>query len=195
MCPIPKLSGLLTKAGPVISGVVLCLFMLAAPVVSYPENPHIQEYEVKAAFLFNFARLTGWPQGAFAQHEKNFVIGILGEDPFGKGLELLRYRSIDGRSVLITRIDDIRESSDCNLLFIASSEMDRLPEIIAQIGNRPVLTVSDIKGFENKGGTIAFFLKDNRVRFRINIDAARKARLEISSHLLEVADIVRENGR
>ena len=185
----------LPRAGPFIAGLALCLSFLAAPVVSYSEKPQMQEYEVKAAFLFNFAKLTEWPGDAFRLHDKNFEMCILGDDPFGRSLEQLRDRTIGGRSVSITRTTDISESSACNLIFVASSESYRLPEIISFVRERPILTVSDIKGFEKEGGIIAFFLKDNRVRFRINIDAARKAKLKISSYLLEVAEIVRVSGR
>ena len=194
MQPISKLSGGLKRAGPVIAGITLWLFLLTAPLISYPESPQIQEYEVKAAFLFTFARLTEWPNGTFDSHEKNFIIGILGDDPFGRDLDLLRNRTIGGRRVLITSINDASDSSACDLLFVASSEENRLQQIIDSVRKKPVLTVSDITGFENKGGIIAFFLQDNHVRFRINIDAAERAKLKISSHLLEVAEIVREKG-
>jgi|SRR5208283_1255453 len=185
----------LRGAGPFISGLALCLSFLAAPVVSYSENSLAREYGIKAAFLFNFARLTEWPDNAFRLHDKIFEICILGDDHFGGTLETLSNRAVGGRRVSITRITNITESSACDLLFIASSETDRLPEIISFVKNRPVLTVSDIAGFEKEGGIIAFFLRDNRVRFRINIVAAGMANLKISSYLLEVGEIVRENGR
>ncbi|MGD0282601.1 MAG: YfiR family protein [Dissulfurispiraceae bacterium] len=179
------------RAGPVIAGLAFCLFMLVTPVVSYPENPQIQEYEVKAAFLFNFARLTEWPPNAFASPQSNFVICILGGDPFEGNLEPLMNRTIGGRKVVVKRISNINESIACNLLFIASSEKRRLPEIIAHVRNRPILTVSDMDGFTEEGGMIAFIIKEGRVKFRINLDAAGMTKLNISSYLLEVAEIVR----
>jgi hypothetical protein len=184
------LSALVSR--PVIASLAFCLFMLAVPVISYSESPQVREYGIKAAYLLNFAKLTEWPSGTFASHENAFIIGILGNDPFGRRLDLLRDRTVGGRRVVIKSIDNISESSACDLLFIASSESDRLQQIIAYVRKKPVLTVSDIAGFENSGGIIAFFLKDDHVRFRINIDAARRANLNISSHLLELAEIVRE---
>lgn len=178
-----------------MAGLAICLTFLAAPVVSYSESPRGEEYEVKAAFLFNFARLTEWPDDAFRSHDKNFEICILGNNRFGGILDTLSNRTIGGRIAAIRRITDFRESSACNLLFISSSEEYRLREIISFVKDRPILTVSNIKGFEKEGGIIAFFLRDNRVRFRINIDAARKARLKISSYLLEVAGIARDGQR
>jgi hypothetical protein len=166
-----------------------------APVLAYSEKPQTQEYEVKAVFLFNFAKLTEWPGGAFRLHEKNFEMCILGDDPFMRSIEPLSSRTIGGRNVSIARITDISESSACNFIYVASSERDRLPKIIEHVRNKAILTVSDINGFENEGGIIALFLKDGRVKFRINIDAARKANLKISSYLLEVAESVRESGK
>jgi hypothetical protein len=191
LIPFAFLSG----AGHFIAGLGLCLSLFALPAVSYSETPQTQEYEVKAAFLFNFARLTEWPGEAFRLHDKKFEMCIMGDNPFGGVLDTFSNRTIGGRRVSITRITDVSESSACNLLFIASSERHRLTEIISFVKERPVLTVSDIKGFEKEGGIIAFFVKDNRVRFRINIDAASKANLKIRSYLLEVADIVRKSER
>ncbi|MGO9015549.1 MAG: YfiR family protein [Dissulfurispiraceae bacterium] len=192
-CSIPF--SLLLGAGHFIAGLALCLSFLAVPVVSYSESEQAEEYEVKAAFLFNFARLTEWPGDAFRLHDKNFEICLVGDDRFGGILDTLSSRAIGGRSVSIRRITDFRESSACNLLFISSSEAYRLRDIISFVKERPILTVSNIKGFEKEGGIIAFYLMDNRVRFRINIDAARKARLKISSYLLEVAGIARDGGK
>jgi len=176
---------------PPIVGLIICLLITSAPVVSLSE-PRTQEYEIKAAFLFNFARLTKWPANSFSSPDKEFVVCILGDDPFGRSLDALMGQTIDGHTVSISRTRDIRESSDCNLLFVSSSERNRLPEIIAHVGNMPVLTVSDIRGFESEGGIIGFYLKDGHVRFRINIDTARKSKLKMSSHLLEVAETVSE---
>src|SRR5208337_2307923 len=180
------------RTGPSAVGIVLCLFLLTAPVIAYSETPRAQEYELEAAFLFNFAKLTQWPDNAIRPPDKNFELCILGADTFGRSIELLRDRTIGGRNVSVTRITDISESSGCNLIYIASSERDHLTEIIGHVRNKAILTVSDIKGFENEGGIIALVLKDNRVKIRLNIDAAGRANLKISSYLLEVAEIVRE---
>lgn len=180
---------------PVIAGLAFCVFMLAVPVISYPESPQVTQYSIngiKAAFLLNFAKLTEWPSGTFASHENDFIICILGDTPISSRLGQLRNRTIGGRRVVIKSVADVSESSACNLLFVASAEAYRLQQIIAYVGGKPVLTVSNITGFEKKGGIIAFFLEDNHVRFRINIDAAARANLNISSHLLELAEIVRE---
>ncbi|MBF0559654.1 MAG: YfiR family protein [Nitrospirae bacterium] len=172
-----------------IVGLALFLFMLATPVSAYSEMSQMQEYEVKAAFLFAFAKLTEWPKSAEAS-ANNFVMCVLGDNPFGDNLDSLVGRTVGGQNISIQIVSDTKGTSACNLLFVSSSEKRRLSEIIAYVRSRPILTVSDISGFEKDGGIIAFFLKANRVRFRINIAAAEKARLKLSSHLLEVADVV-----
>lgn len=177
---------------PVIAGIAFSLFVLAAPVVAYPLMTQTGEYEIEAAFMFNFAKLTEWPKSAFVSTDNNFVMCVIGDNPFGSSLDTLAGRTVAGLNVSIRKIDEVSEVTACNLLFVSSSEKPRLPEIVAHVRNRPILTVSDIKGFEKDGGIIAFFLQDNRVRFRINMNAAEKARLKISSHLLEIADVVRE---
>lgn len=177
---------------PVIAGIAFSLFVLATPVVAYPFMTQTGEYEIEAAFMFNFAKLTEWPKSAFASSDNNFVMCVIGDNPFGSSLDTLAGRTVAGLNVSIRKIDEISEVTACNLLFVASSEKPRLTEIVAHVRNRPILTVSDIRGFEKDGGIIAFFLQDNRVRFRINMNAAEKARLKISSHLLEIADVVRE---
>lgn len=180
----------LTRLCHAIACLALFIFVLATPFNAYSEMSQMQEYEVKAAFLFAFAKLTEWPKPAFEVSANNFVMCVLGENPFGDTLDSLVGRNVGGQNVSIKIVSDTNGISACNLLFVSTSEKRRLPEIIAYVRSRPILTVSDISGFEKDGGIISFFLKANRVRFRINITAAEKARLKLSSHLLEVADIV-----
>lgn len=178
-----------------IAGIALSISLLASAVSAHCETIQTREYEVKAAFLFNFAKLTEWPEDAFRLHNKNFELCILGEDPFKSSIELFSHMIISGRSALIKRIAYIDDTTACNLLFVASSERDHVPEIMDHIRNKAILTVSDINGFDTEGGIIALVLKDSRVKFRINLYAARKAKVKISSHLLEVAESVSESGR
>jgi hypothetical protein len=165
-------------------GLAFFLFMFASTAFAYSEKPAEQEYEVMAAYLFNFARLTEWPVDAFSLTENHFSICVLGEDHFEGSLDLLRGRVIDGHNVLIRQIDRVQKSAGCNLLFVSSSETDNLSKIISYVMYDPVLTVSDIKGFDDAGGIISLFLKNNRLKFRINLEAAGKAKLKISSYLL-----------
>ena len=164
--------------------------------------PHVQvlganvtEYGLKAVFLYNFTKFLTWPDKAFSNADAPLVIGILGDDPFGETLnKTVEGKIINGRSIQVRRFDgfDPRQAAvigKCHILFICSSENDDIGEILASIKGFSVLTVSEYEGFPAKGGTILFFRKENRLALRINLEAAKKARLQISSKLLQISEI------
>jgi hypothetical protein len=146
------------------------------------------EYEVKAAFLFNFAKFVEWPpseQGALLE------LCVLGEDPFGEVLDSLEGREIQGRALHIRRLHDAGERAGCHILFVSVSESSRLDALIAEVaGDSGLLAVSDIRGFAGRGGAIELFLDGNRVRFAVNRSAALRTGLVLSSRLLQLAVIV-----
>ncbi len=123
-------------------------------------------------------------------------IGILGDDPFGPFLdETVRGERVGARPIQVRRYHRIADIEECNILFISRSENERVPEILSALKHRPVLTVSDGDGFASQGGIIQFFTDKNRIRIRINLDAAEAANLTISSKLLRVAEVVRTPRR
>ena len=153
------------------------------------------EYEVKAAFLYNFAKFVKWPDdeplGA------TFVIAVLGTDPFGPALDsTLAGKTVLDRSVEIRRIDSVAAASGAQILFIGSSEKARLGEIVTALGTARVLTVGDMDGFVERGGMIGFKLRQEVVRFDINLDQVNRAGLKMSSQLVRLAQrvISREGG-
>jgi hypothetical protein len=173
----------------------LALGGLAAPDVA-PAAPALsREYEVKAVFLYNFAQFVDWPGDAFASASDPLVIGILGEDPFGKYIdEAVRGERVNGRPIAIRRISRPEDAASCQILFISRSEAGNLPGILSLLKGKNVLTVSDIDGFSHGGGMIRFVMENNKVRLRINIDAARAAGLRISSKLLRPSEVVSKGG-
>jgi uncharacterized protein DUF4154 len=149
------------------------------------------EYRVKAVFLFNFAQFVEWPPGAFPDSQAPVVIGVLGEDPFGSLLEeTVRGEALGGRPFQVRRYHTVDEIKACQILFISRSESDRLQEILAGLKGRPILTVGDGEGFSVRGGMVRFVMDKNRIRLRINLEAAQAANLTISSKLLRSAEIV-----
>lgn len=151
------------------------------------------DYQVKAAYLYNFGRFVEWP--AVTAKGDSFTVCVLGQDPFGAALDsTLAGQSIAGKSVAARRISTPQESSSCQILFLSSSEDARLPKIMESLDKAPVLTVSDIPGFSQRGGMIQFVLDGSRVRFEVNLAATQKAGLNLSSELLKVATNVRRNG-
>ena len=171
--------------------VVACLFLSglawAAPTGTTPSR----EYQVKAVFLFNFTQFIEWPADAFTRADAPLVIGILGEDPFGTYLEeTVRGEKANGRPLTVERYRNIQEIGNCQVLFISRSEAERLERIFASLSGKPVLTVGDVEGFARRGGMIRFAMTGGKVGLSINLDAAKAARLTISSKLLRPAKIV-----
>ncbi|MBI2820275.1 MAG: YfiR family protein [Acidobacteria bacterium] len=158
-----------------------------------PQTPPPGEYEVKAAFLYNFAKFVEWPSTAFPAPDSPVIIGVLGEDPFGEALELtIAGKLVQGRPLQVQRGQRIENVESCHILFFSSSQRRPLPELLGQLRSLPVLTVGEEEKFIEQGGVIRFLLDDNRVRFDINNLSARKAGLKISSRLLALASHVWE---
>jgi hypothetical protein len=150
-----------------------------------------QEYDVKAVFLYNFATFVEWPPSAFSPQETFFVIGVIGDDPFGNTLEnVINNERIGNRPMAVRRFNRIEDAGECHILFISRSETDRLDDIFGAIGGRPILTVADIPGFAEAGGMIGFANQGNRVRVIINGNVASRAQLSISSKLLRLARVI-----
>ena len=152
------------------------------------------EYQVEAAYLYNFGRFVEWPERGTTAQTGAFNICILGEDPFGQALDAtLAGETIGNQRVAARRISNPQMSVDCQILFIGSSEAKRLNKIIEALDKSPVLTVSDIPQFSQRGGMIQFVLEGNRIRFEVNLAATQRAGLTLSSDLLKVATAVRKN--
>jgi YfiR/HmsC-like len=149
------------------------------------------EYQVKAVFLFNFTQFVDWPPQAFPGPDAPFVIGVLGQDPFGPQLdEVVRGETVNRRPLVIERYRSVAEIRDCNILFIGSTESGHLDEILAALKGRSILTVGDADPGGQRGVMIRLVNENNRVRLRIDVAAAKAGNLTISSKLLRPAEIV-----
>jgi len=152
------------------------------------------EYLVKAGFIYNFAKFVEWPSAAFSQADSPIVIGVLGTDPFGGVLDhLVEDKKIGQRGFVVRRYKwgkDLKDLKDCKILFVSASEKAHIDEIVQLLKGQPILTIGETPGFAERGGVIRFTLEDNRVRFEVNVDAAHKADLNISSRLLTLAKII-----
>ena len=169
------------------------MLILFVPLLQAGNDQQNLEYKVKAAYLYNFTKFVTWPEQAFdASPDAPLSICILGEDPFGHSLDLLANKTARGRTVALNYLQDIRQAGRCHVLYISRSEKNSLGGILQYLGDRPVLTVSDIDGFAVKGGCIRLDIIDGKVRFNINVQAARRAQLKMSAKLLELARVVIE---
>jgi len=122
----------------------------------------------------------------------------LGNDPFGATLDrIVADKKISGRVISVKRVKwskDFKELKDCNILFISSSEKEHIDSVVEAMKGLPILTIGDAPGFAKRGGIINFTLEDNKVRFEVNVEAAKHADLTISSRLLTLAKIVQQGA-
>jgi hypothetical protein len=149
------------------------------------------EYQVKAAFLYNFLKFVDWPAQSFANDSSPFIIGVVGNDTFNSAIDqAVSGKTANGRPIVIKRFASAKTLTYCHILFISPSERDRFRQILETTGSG-VLTVSETDGFAQIGGVVNFTLVDSKVRFEINQSAAERAGLKISAKLLSVARVVR----
>ena len=164
----------------------LCAPLLAAGAL---HAAVLQEYQVKAIFLFNFTQFVEWPPTSFAASDAPLAICVLGNDPFGNYLDdALRNETVNERRLVVRRYRSIDDVSGCQILFIGQSEIAHVEAALAHVANTGTLTVSDTHDFIAHGGMVGFVTADNHVRLHINAAAARSAGLTVSSKLLRVAE-------
>lgn len=174
----------------------MALWLLLFPFALMAAVPSVlREYQIKALFLFNFAQFIEWPAAMFSTAEAPLTIGVLGEDPFGADLdEIVRSEKIAGHTLTIRRYRRIEDIDRCHILFISRSENARLEQIFLRLAGRATLTVGDIENFCKRGGMIRFVTENKKIRLRINLQAAQRAGLTISSKLLRPAEIITDGN-
>jgi hypothetical protein len=192
--------------------VVLALMLFATPIATTARNhtEKSREYQIKAAFLYNFIKFVDWPEEKLDDITDTITIGIIGKDPFGNAFEPIKNKKVQERKVAVKRFkpfealkksgtDDKTEQKQqidalrkCHLLFISSSEKDKLAEIIEALKGSSVLTIGETADFLETGGMINLLMEAKKVRFEINIPAAQQEKIKIRSKLLRLAKRVVE---
>jgi len=170
-----------------LTSLTAALALLALPLraAAPPPPPAASEYEVKAAFLYNFAKFVEWPQ---ARASDAFVVAIIGSDPFGDILEqTVAGKAVQGRKLVTRRTTRPEDLDGASIVFVSSSEAPRLPQVLKHLEGLPVLTVGDMENFVGRGGMVGFKVKDDNVRFDIDLDQVGKSGLKMSSQLLKIA--------
>ena len=154
----------------------------------------MSEFDVKAAYLFNFGKFVRFTPSDAVIKRQSFDICIVGEDPLGHTLdELTANEQLDGKPVRVVRLKTAAEARGCAIAYISASEGTRVRTDLDALRGQAVLTVSDAANFLQHGGMIQFVIAANHVRFAVNLDAVRSAQLSLSSELLKVAISV--NGK
>ena len=175
----------------------LAILCLTTALVSISLNTQAEEsvsleYQVKAAFILNFAKFVDWPSQTFSNTQSPVVIGVLGQNPFGGVLEeTIQNQTLNSRLFIVKYSPNLQELKTCQIIFISQSEKGSVRDILSQLRGSSVLTVSDVDNFAENGGIIHFIREENKVRFEINREAAEQANLKISSKLLSLAQIVK----
>lgn len=178
---------------PFCAPALAALLSLAAANTTWAQASPSVEYQVKAAFLFNFAKFVEWPSGAFQSEKAPIVLCVFRHDPFGSALDdIVRGKTINNREVLARRITELQDLKSCQLVFVSDRDDQRLSEILNSLKGVSALVVGESDGFAERGGGIQFFLEDNKLRFAVNVDVLQRVRLTVSSKLLTLARIVHD---
>lgn len=179
--------------------VLTCVAALAPPRAAgaaagaAARAPEADEYELKAAYLLRFAQLVTWPRDAFGSGDGPLTIGVLGPDPFGRALErMVEGRRTHNRRITVKRLQWGQELRGIQILFLSSEDSHRIGELASRLAGLPILVVGDSADLARRGAAISFRIADERVRFDVNLEAARRARLTISSQMLRAAHIVKD---
>jgi hypothetical protein len=170
----------------------IILMLMAASRGAGGDGTPVGEYQLKAVFLFNFAKFVEWPPRSFADPHDPFTICVLGENPFGSALDdAVRGKTVANRPIAIRLVANGQQARTCQILFVSASERKRVNAILEALRNCCVLTVGDTEDFTENGGIVQFRMKDARVRIEIDAEAAERAGLRISSKLLSLAEPAR----
>ncbi|MCJ7829966.1 MAG: YfiR family protein, partial [Desulfobacterales bacterium] len=154
------------------------------------ELPVAEEHLVKSAFIYNFAKFVEWPSGAFGASDAPLVLCILGEDPIQNALASVAGKMIGAHPLVVTPAASVENTAACHMLFIAGAKRGDLAPILNGLARRPVLTIGDSEGFAREGVIINLVKSRGKIRFEINLEAAKRSGLDISSKLLKLAMVV-----
>lgn len=168
-------------------------FLSICAIAQAAEPPALSEYQLKAAFLYNFAKFVEWPSRALPESSPSLTLCVLGEDPFGSDLDqTIEGKTINGKVLVSRRFKGIQGLEVCQILFISASERRRMGQILEALKDLSLLTISETDRFAKLGGVINFTMEQNKIRFEINVDAAERKGLKISSKLLKLAKVIRD---
>ena len=147
------------------------------------------EEEIKVAFLYNFTKFVEWPTDTFKNTTDPIVLGYMEDDAYGETIErMMDGKSSQSRPIVLKKLKDSSQLAGCHVLFLSSSERRRLPDVLGAAANKPILSVSDIAGFAQKGGIIGLTMSENRVHFCVNTKTSDAAGLKLSAQVLKLAD-------
>jgi hypothetical protein len=182
--------------GPLLGILGALLLCAAGAATAWPQADPLGEYQLKAAFLLNFAKFIEWPANPARDEKTPVAVCIFRFDPYGGALdEMVRGKQINNREVAVRRVNEFSDLKGCQMVFLSSREDHLLPEALTSLQGSSALVVGESDGFAERGGGIQFYLENNRLRFAVNVDALQRAQLNVSSKLLALARIVHDADR
>ena len=165
-----------------------CGVTVASLLLSGLGGQRLDEYQVKAAFICNFANFVEWPPPTYRSPADPFMVCVLGRNPFGSALESMAAgRMVDGHPFTVRQMSDVRQSAGCQIVFVSESERLRYRLILDSLKTSSILSVGETSGFISEGGIVVLRVEDGRVRIEIDAQAAKQKNLRISAHLLDLA--------
>lgn len=150
------------------------------------------EYEIESAMLYNFTKFVEWPGSALGESGAPVVVGVWNDGLVPVLEAALLNKTVYGHPIVVRRLNSSAEAKSCAVLLVGAADRNEIVRIVQSVGRSPVLTVGERVQFSRLGGVIAFIRDGNRIRFEINLDAAERAGLQVSSKLLRLADVWRE---
>jgi len=177
------------------SGLLLAHLLLVVPP-SFGASHAVEEYQLKAALILNFARFTSWPEDTFTDATAPLHLCVLGDNVLQKTFDSLSKKRIAKHPVVVTVANPLKEPASCHAIFVTGQDREQLPRMFAAIAGKPVLTIGEMSGFNDTGGMIKLFNVDGRLKFQVNINNTQDAGIKLSSRLLKLAHSIerREAG-
>lgn len=167
--------------------------LLTAPPPAYGQSLAEREYQIKAAFLYNFLKFIDWPSEALPETSETITVCVISDDPVpAEALESIKGKTVKGKRLAIRQVADIRVVVDCHVLFVPASGARNLAQVMPGAQQTSLLTVGEMDRFLQTGGIINFVTERNKIRFEINLDNAQRARLKLASQLISLGKVVRQ---
>ncbi|MBF0496029.1 MAG: YfiR family protein [Deltaproteobacteria bacterium] len=177
-------------------GVVVWVLICLASVLTHATPPADLESRVKAAFIYNFAKFVEWPEQVLQGKDNTILLCAIEDTDFGQAFDLIEEKIVKGRKMVYQCCPRLSsELNVCHIVYLNSQDPKIIQEVLRSLKGRHVLTIGEQEGFVQLGGIINLYSSDNKIRFEINVDAANRAGLKLSSQLLKLAKIYREEPK
>ncbi len=177
-------------SGKYLLGVMIAIFGLGfTGLYAHAQTLFGTEYEIKAAFIYNFAKFVEWPQGTFDENTDSITLCIIPNTSAGDVFFSLNNKKVGGKKMVVKKCEDTTDIEGCHMIFFDTTDKKFIQRILKNVKDLSILTVGHIKGFTQDGGIINFFTEKDKLRFEVNLEAAKHIDLKLGSQILMSAEI------